>query len=346
MSRPRLALVVIARDEARAIGRCLDSARPFVDDMIVLDTGSLDATAAIAADHGARVHHYTWCDDFSAARNAALDHSDADWNLLLDADEWLAAGGAELAALPAAGGLLGQIAVISSFDLGGVTESAVNWISRVLPRGVRYTGRIHEQPDSTLPRRRLALEVGHDGYRDAQLAGKRGRNRALLEKELADHPGDPYLAYQLAKDHEIHGRYGEASALFAEARQHVPEAAPYRHDLIVRLLFALKKAGRLDDAVALAELEMPHYGDSPDFYFCLGDVLLDCALRDPEQADAVLGMAMEAWERCLEIGERPELEGAVAGRGSHLAAHNLAVVLQELGQLERAAQYRALAARR
>jgi hypothetical protein len=69
----RIALVLIARDEARAIERCLTSVRPWVDEMIVLDTGSVDDTPAIAARCGARVTHFAWIDDFAAARNAALD---------------------------------------------------------------------------------------------------------------------------------------------------------------------------------------------------------------------------------------------------------------------------------
>ena len=57
-------------------------------------------------------------------------------------------------------------------------------------------------------------------------------------------------------------------------------------------------------------------------------------------------MAETAWVRCLEIGERPELTGAVAGRGSYLAAHNLAVILDGTGNTEQAAHYRQLAAQR
>ena len=71
-----LALIVIARDEARCISRCLESARPFVDHLIVLDTGSTDNTAALPAAAVPEVHRYTWCDDFAAARNAALACSD------------------------------------------------------------------------------------------------------------------------------------------------------------------------------------------------------------------------------------------------------------------------------
>jgi len=78
---PDLVLAVIARDESRCIARCLQSARPFVDRMLVLDTGSVDETPAIARACGAEVHHAVWPDDFAAARNLALQLADADWSL-------------------------------------------------------------------------------------------------------------------------------------------------------------------------------------------------------------------------------------------------------------------------
>ena len=95
----RIALVMIVRDEARSLERCLESARPWVDETVVLDTGSLDATPEIARRLGARVAHFAWIDDFAAARNAALALTDAPWRLVLDADEWITHGGESLAAL-------------------------------------------------------------------------------------------------------------------------------------------------------------------------------------------------------------------------------------------------------
>ena len=86
-SKKRIALVMIARNEARSIALCLQSVRPWVDEMIVLDTGSDDDTVSIAESLGAKVHSFIWCHDFAAARNAALELSTADWNLVLDADE-------------------------------------------------------------------------------------------------------------------------------------------------------------------------------------------------------------------------------------------------------------------
>ena len=70
--RNAIALVLIARNEERCIARCLASARAHVDEMIVLDTGSTDATREIAARCGARVLSAAWPDDFSAARNLDL----------------------------------------------------------------------------------------------------------------------------------------------------------------------------------------------------------------------------------------------------------------------------------
>jgi len=55
----------------------------------------------------------------------------------------------------------------------------------------------------------------------------------------------------------------------------------------------------------------------------LGDVLLDFAMAHPEQAGSLVPLIEDAWQRCLLIGENPQLDGAVAGRGSHLAQHNL-----------------------
>ena len=108
---------------------------------------------------------------------------------------------------------------------------------------------------------------------------------------------------------------------------------------------ALKDAGRLEDAQALAGAEVANWSGSPDFFFALGDLYLECASQMPEQAlTDFLPLAESAWKRCLEIGERPELDGAVPGRGSHMAAHNLAVFYETLGQSEPAARYRGLTA--
>jgi len=340
----RLALVVIARDEAGRIGRLLDSVRPWVDDMLVLDTGSQDGTPQVARAHGARVEFFTWCDDFSAARNRALELAAADWHLVLDADEWLIEGGEALQALrDTPPGFVGALKLRDRFDLApGQSGEAIAWLSRVLPGPVRYAGRVHEQPQHGLPVRRLPLVVRHDGYIGERLADKRGRNRRLLEQALAEAPDDAYLWYQLGKDCAVYDEFEAAEDAFAHACQ-LPAAAtaPWWLDLVSRRLFALKSLGRHADAVDFAQTQMEAGAESPDFFFTLGDLLLDLAAGQPEQADELLPMIEAAWRRCLELGERPDQVGAVAGRGSHLAAHNLAVVLEGTQRVAEAAELRA-----
>jgi tetratricopeptide (TPR) repeat protein len=337
-----LALVVIARDEAPRIQRLLHSVAPWVDDMLVLDTGSRDDTAQRALACGARVAHQAWRDDFAAARNAALTQSSADWHLVLDADEWLVEGGPALralAALPA--DFVGALRLDDIDTPGGVVHS---WLSRLLPGHVRYSGRVHEQPQHRLPVKRVPLVVGHDGYSPVRLAIKQGRNRRLLLAELDHAPDDAYLWYQLGKDHAAYGEHPQAADAFAHAAAGpaAPAAAePWHTDLTTCTLYALKKAGRHEEAMALADQTLQACGESPDFFFALGDLLLDMAVERPGEVDRLLPMAQAAWQRCLEIGERPDLHGSVAGRGSHLAAHNLAVVCSGLGMTDEAAHWRA-----
>jgi len=344
---PRSALVMIARDEAHCIGRCLASVRPYVDQMIVVDTGSQDDTASIAQRCGAQVHHFAWCDDFAAARNAALAHSSADWNLILDADEWLLGGTEALVrALRAPNGFVGLLPIHSDFDLQGRCEAAVSWIPRLLPAGVLYAGRIHEQPVSDHPRERVAVQVGHDGYRTETLRKKKGRNRSLLLRVLEAEPSDAYSHYQLGRDYEVYEEFEQALPAYAEAPSRSSQTDRFRHDLVVRTLYSLKKLKRFDEALQFAEQEMPHWPESPDFYFALGDLLLDYASANPHQAISdVLPMIEASWLRCLEIGDKPLLEGSVRGRGSYLAAHNLAVLYQEIGDKRKAAQHRKMAKR-
>jgi tetratricopeptide (TPR) repeat protein len=337
----RIALVMIVRNEARSLQRCLDSARPSVDEMWVLDTGSSDATVQIAQARGAGVAHFMWCDDFAAARNAALRLTDADWCVVLDADEWISEGAQALAALrQQAPEFMGQICVSSLIQTNGSDGQAPSWLTRVLPRGVRYEGRVHEQPVSKLPRRKLAVTVLHDGYLPEQMQSKQGRNQHLLNLALVDHPQDAYLSYQLGKDFEVRGQFAQAQPLYGLALQRCEPQAAWRHDLVLRTLFTHKRLACFDAALALAQTEMANWPNSPDFFFTLGDVFLDWAAAQPQRAEDLLPMAEDSWLHAFEIGEQPLLQDSVSGRGSHLAAHNLAVLYGGLGMDDKAQFWR------
>ena len=76
----------------------------------------------------------------------------------------------------------------------------------------------------------------------------------------------------------------------------------------------------------------------------VGDLYLEWASRHPDRAvKDYLPIVEYAWKKCLEIGERDDLEGSVAGRGGYMAAHNLALMFTTFGLAGPAAKYRALA---
>lgn len=88
-AQPFLSLCMIVKNESKNLARCLASAQPYVDEIVVVDTGSDDDTVDIAAQYGAKLDHFDWCDDFSAARNYSLTKVSGEWILHLDADEEL-----------------------------------------------------------------------------------------------------------------------------------------------------------------------------------------------------------------------------------------------------------------
>jgi len=85
----RLSVCMIARDEEETIGKALESIQHIADEILVVDTGSVDRTADIARAYGGTVIESEWHDDFSAARNLAIERATGDYALVLDADEFV-----------------------------------------------------------------------------------------------------------------------------------------------------------------------------------------------------------------------------------------------------------------
>lgn len=84
-----ISLCMIAKDEENFIGTALASIKNFVDEIIVVDTGSIDKTKEIAKSFGAIVKESVWQKDFSYHRNEAISLATCDWILFLDCDEVL-----------------------------------------------------------------------------------------------------------------------------------------------------------------------------------------------------------------------------------------------------------------
>ena len=82
-----VSLCMIVKNEEQVLARCLDSISREVDEIIIMDTGSVDETKAIASRYTDRIYDFIWIDDFAAARNAAFSQAKMEYILWLDADD-------------------------------------------------------------------------------------------------------------------------------------------------------------------------------------------------------------------------------------------------------------------
>jgi tetratricopeptide (TPR) repeat protein len=276
---PLISLAVIARDEAEALPRLLRGHRGLWDEAVVVDTGSHDGTAGIARALGARVATIDWCEDFSAARNAALAQCRGRWVLVLDADEHLDAAGQralrDLAVALDAGSTPSGVILPQwnyaddpglpgwrPLPAGAAAEScgAAGYVIahqvRLFPGGpaTRYSGRVHETVEPSLaaqglPLLRAEVPVHHHGHRaDATTrAARLARDGRLLRLKLQDDPTDPRARYELAAQLLAERRPDLARRLLERLVAEAPEGprTADAHRLLGRLALA---AGRGDEA--------------------------------------------------------------------------------------------------
>ncbi|QPN68435.1 uroporphyrinogen-III synthase [Synechococcus sp. CBW1006] len=243
---------MIVRDEAACLERCLASVRDFVDEMVVVDTGSTDDTVAIAERCGAVVHPITWPGDFAPARNRALEWVRGAWVLVLDADEVLLPE-----AIPALRQLMEQPDLLLINLLRreqGASQSPYSSVSRLFRRhpAIHWSQAYHSLVDDSVmalmaqePHWRIAdcpePALLHDGYRPELLADgrKAQRLRQAMEQELRRKPGDPYACAKLGALEVSDGNTARGLSLLKQGLAQCPaEAVAERYELLLHLAIA------------------------------------------------------------------------------------------------------------
>ena len=307
-----LSLSMIVRDEAERLERCLASVTGFVDEIVVVDTGSVDNTIAIAQGWGATVHQRDWPGDFAAARNQALDLVRGDWVLVLDGDEWLLPEAqAPLKDLMARPDVL--VITLLRRELGAPL-APYSCVSRLFRRhrAIRWERAYHSLVDDSV----AALQkleplwqiehcpepaLGHDGYAPErrQALAKAQRLRQAMESELLARPGDPYTCAKLGGLELAEGDRIRGLALLHEGLAHCdPAQVPERYELLLTLALALAPA----DAVAAAS----HYQQAlalpldPRITLAARLNLASLAL-DQGQVDQAAALCLEATRAAPEV---------------------------------------------
>ena len=215
-----LSLCMIVKDEETMLEDCLASVRGLVSQVVVVDTGSSDETIALAEKAGAEVIHFPWCDDFAAARNAALPSVTGEWLLMLDADERLAPGAARSIrqAIQSGGIDCGFLPLIDADRLDACAADVLSGTAMkgdpiLLPRlfrncdDFRWDGIVHESIGDWLergPKRcgRIEAPLIHYGKVESFRAehGKADRNFRLLQRQVELQPSSPTARAYLARE--------------------------------------------------------------------------------------------------------------------------------------------------
>ena len=360
MHRPLVTLCMIARDEASILGRCLDAAAPYVDDIVLVDTGSTDGTADLAAARGALVAREPWRDDFSAARNAALERATGRYVLVLDADEWIASGPSPEEfrdRLRRSDEEALTVLVDDRLDGGASRRYPLVRLFRNRPEH-RYAGSVHEQITPAIARRlgralveppASGLVVAHDGYQRARRIerGKAERNLTMLRRAVADAAEPAAQRYFLARElvplvggravpglHLVEG-IDHLNVLALDAGALPPALAADAARLHAAALLA---AGRPLEAAAALERR----GDRGVACDLLrADAALACAAGNPEAAGEALRLVTGCFDRATGEGEwciEPSLAGAIARARAAEALLVLARVAEARAMVEAAAR--------
>jgi len=279
---PTVELSMIVKDGAGTLERCLRSAAPFVDRILIGDTGSTDDTVRIALSFGAEVLSIPWEQDFAQARNRLLQQARCDWILYLDADEMLdPAGGARIRRLIERQEIYGwhhprwnyvrdrstRIAWQAAHPNPVLIEDSRAWPAYVaLPatrlfrrhRGVYFEGCVHETVTRRLSALKLATAaaefiVHHFGHAEDGEEGRRSKDalyHELGEKKLRANPDDAQAILEMGLSELEHSRNPQAAlGHFERVCQLTPGTA-------TAWLFAaicMVRLGRVPEALARLE---------------------------------------------------------------------------------------------
>jgi tetratricopeptide (TPR) repeat protein len=296
---------MIVKDEERFLRAALQSVADCVDEICIVDTGSVDGTVAIAAEFGARIEHRIWRDDFAWARNEALRMATKRWIFVLDADEELDADSKDalrsLRTTPATLAGMWVRCQNRSDDYKG-TGSASHAIVRIFPNHprIRYVSPVHEfvslDGNSTGIEARMGpISITHYGYLSeiVKTRNKSQRNLALVRTATERNPQEPFNWYNLGTTAYLNGDMNTAIDAFEN----------------MRTMLGTQRRGYVPNALAqLAEIYTDHRSD----YERAVALANECLAKAPNFANAhfALGRAHVHAKRFDE--GRAAFEAAIA----------------------------------
>jgi glycosyltransferase involved in cell wall biosynthesis len=295
-SRVKLSQCMIVKNEEKNIERALGWAKPVAYEQIVVDTGSTDRTVELAKQLGATVYHFEWINDFSAAKNYAIEQATGNWIAFLDADEYFSAGDTAK--------LMEKLKIVEEHpeELGNITVLNMPWVqlndegeafsvykqSRIFRniKQLRYVNKIHEHLTGFGTISFVEdISIMHTGYAKSSYeeTSKLERNIELLRTELVANPDNinakAYLADSLSNratlaNPEKWGVDPEADVLFADVLNSDVHVFPVLKKKAYTYFIAkyLGEPDKYDDCEEMCNKALEEYSGDLDFWYFLANI--------------------------------------------------------------------------
>jgi glycosyltransferase involved in cell wall biosynthesis/Tfp pilus assembly protein PilF len=213
---PTISCCMIVKNEEAFLDKCLSSIKPYVDEIVVVDTGSDDQTVEIAKRHTNRVFIHPWEGSFSKARNQALACASCDWIFQIDGDEELVEGSGERLreeVRNAGEADAIHVNIISTYSNG--TKRARHNFERLFRNNgiIHYEGIVHNRVEGARSIKHSRIELMHYGYNveEKKAHEKFLRTSELLKRQIEENPSDPMPHHYLGTSFLSRGMNTEAA---------------------------------------------------------------------------------------------------------------------------------------
>ncbi|WP_296972218.1 glycosyltransferase [Tepidanaerobacter sp. EBM-38] len=340
-TNPTLSLCIITKDEEKNISRCINSVKDIVDEIVVVDTGSKDRTAEIAESLGARVIHEKWQDDFSKARNTAIEHAKSDWILFMDADEEVKKEDVAKI-LPLLNDDTIEAYTFKFVNYGGSNVSddfaQIHYNFKLFRNNgkLKYVYPIHENLKNVADDRepiykKADITILHYGYLSEIRIEKNKTQRyiKMISDYLLEHPNDMFQHVNLGVEYFNAGEYRKAIKHLMIAQKALNNNPPLMIRTLMYLISAHSALKEYEQALSLINYAAARYPQVPDFRFLEGNIYIEQKRYQK---------AVEMFTECLSIGEYNGMANTTAGTGSYKARYMIAFCYEKLGQLHDAVQ--------
>lgn len=258
----RISVVMIVKDEAAVLARCLDSVKE-ADEIIICDTGSTDDTVEIAMRYTDKIFtDYVWQDHFANARNHAKSKATGDWILSIDADEFLTCPFNVVREAVARGFMAVNVKMTAEYG-----PPSIFWFPRLFrnSENVWWEGAVHNH---------LSV-IGEDvtpvvsitfGYSPAHGSDPL-RSLRILEKSVADNPDCVRERFYLGREYFYRGMYDKALPMlgrYVQQSRFLPEKAE-AFLTMARAYWELHMPDDARDALAQALIIDPNWSEACQF---------------------------------------------------------------------------------